>query len=187
MEIVTQTEFQMRAEEFCEKIKAGVVFIYPTDTVYGIGCNALNTKSVEFIRKLKNRPTQPFSIWVPSKQWIEQNCSLNSKSKSALEKIPGPYTILLPLKNKKVISPNVNDNLAKVGIRLPQHWLHAYIEKMNIPIVTTSVNKHSNPFMTSLENLDPDFERVEFCLYEGPKEGRPSVILDPENDEKKER
>ena len=188
MEIITPTEFKKQEEKFCEKITKGAIFIYPTDTIYGIGCNAHNATSINLIRKLKQRPTQPFSICVPSKIWIKQHCTIDKKIQQAINKLPGPYTLLLQLKNKKAIASNVNGNLETVGVRITKHWFQRYIFKMDLPIVTTSVNKHGQPFMTSLGNLNPNFERnVEFCIYEGPKDGRPSIIIDPQKDEQRER
>ena len=52
MEILTKTELRLRYNEILQKIAAGAIFIYPTDTIYGIGCNALNEKSVTKIRKI---------------------------------------------------------------------------------------------------------------------------------------
>ena len=53
MEILTKENLRLRYDEVLEKIKDGVIFIYPTDTIYGIGCNALNKKAIEKIRTIK--------------------------------------------------------------------------------------------------------------------------------------
>ena len=53
MEILTQAELRMRIDEILEKIENGAIFVYPTDTIYGIGCNANNKESVKKIRELK--------------------------------------------------------------------------------------------------------------------------------------
>ena len=189
MEILTRTELKIRFVEIAEKILNGAIFIYATDTIYGIGCNALDKKAVQKIRDLKTgRPTAPFSIIVPSAEWIKQNCHISKKAVKWLQNLPGPYTLLLPLKNKQAIADNIAPDVESVGIRYPDHWLTAFIEKLDLPIVTTSANKTGEPFMTSLENLDPDLEKgSEFIIYEGPKEGRPSKIINVEKDEVKER
>ncbi|HLC82093.1 MAG TPA: L-threonylcarbamoyladenylate synthase [Candidatus Nanoarchaeia archaeon] len=185
MEILTRTELKLRFEEIAEKIIKGAVFIYPTDTVYGIGCNALNKAAVKKIREIKTgRPTAPFSIIVPSLSWINKNIEIHDLAKAWIKKLPGPYTLIIYLKNKKAIAENVAPGVDTIGIRYPDHWFTSVIAKLNIPVVTTSANKTGEPFMTSLENLDPDLEKqVEFLIYEGPKEGRPSKIINTVKEE----
>lgn len=178
MEILTKTELRLRLDEFLEKISDGAVFIYPTDTIYGIGCNALNKKSVEKIRKLKIRESSPFSVWVPSPEWIEKNCVLDQKSREAVGQFPGPVTLILKIKDKKSLADNVIPGIKNLGVRIPDHWFSKVVEKLSLPIITTSANKTGRPFMTSIENLDPEIkEKVEFMIYEGPKEGKPSKII----------
>ena len=76
-------------------IKSGAVIIYPTDTVYGIGCNAKLKESVKRVRELKKQFDRPFSVIAPSIEWIEKN--LESK-KEVRDKLPGPYTFILKIK-----------------------------------------------------------------------------------------
>ena len=76
MEILTKREVLMRKKELFRKIKEGAIFIYPTDTIYGIGCNAQDENAVLKIREIKNRPDTPLSVWVPSLKWIKENCEL---------------------------------------------------------------------------------------------------------------
>ena len=178
MEVLTQTELRLRLDEIIDKIREGDLFIHPTDTIYGIGCSALNSKAVEKIRRLKGRPNSPFSIWVPSLKWIKENCLVTSKAQDWLDKLPGPYTLLLPLKEKEAVTPNVIPGISVIGIRYPNHWFSKVIKRCGVPIVTTSANKSGSPFMTKLENLDSDIEReVEFMIYEGEKKARPSKII----------
>ena len=73
------------------------IFIYPTDTIYGIGCNAEESKLVEKIREIKNRDKKPFSIIAPSIKWILENCETTEKEISKY--LPGPYTLILKKKN----------------------------------------------------------------------------------------
>ena len=187
MEILTRVELQLRETEIIRKIKQGAVFIHPTDTIYGLGCSALQDAAVNKIRKLKDRPVAPFSIWVPSRAWIQKNCILTAKAEKWLQKLPGPYTLILKLKSNS-IAKSVAPGRSTIGIRWPEHWFSQIVEKAAIPIVTTSANKSGQPFMIALENLDPAIEQeVEFMIYEGEKDARPSTILDVETEEMKAR
>ncbi|MBI2669086.1 threonylcarbamoyl-AMP synthase [Candidatus Woesearchaeota archaeon] len=188
MEVLTAIELKLRRREIIDRILKGAVFIHPTDTIYGLGCLATNSAAVEKIRKIKERAANPFSIWVPDREWISRNCVANKKVDEWMEKLPGAYTLVLKLKDKKAIASAVTLGLNTVGVRFPDHWFSAVVQELNVPIVTTSANKSGQPFMTSIEDLDPDIEKdVEFIIYEGPKKGRPSKIVNLVEGTEKER
>ena len=73
--IIKKEDFNF--SKFKEKVLEGKVFVYPTDTIYGLGCDATNFKAVEKIRKLKEREENPFSVVAPSKEWIKKIVKLN--------------------------------------------------------------------------------------------------------------
>lgn len=178
MEELTKTEVAIRKHEIMQRIDEGEVFIHPTDTIYGLGCNATDEKAVKQLRKLKERQDAPFSIWAPSKEWITQNCEVKPDMQEWLEKLPGSLTLVLKLKNKSVISKSVNPGTDTIGVRLPDHWFGRVVKEIGIPIVTTSANKTGKPFMTSLEDLDMEIKQgVRFIVYEGEKKGKPSQIV----------
>ncbi|MBI2112098.1 threonylcarbamoyl-AMP synthase [Candidatus Woesearchaeota archaeon] len=187
MEVLTKTEVFMRKNEIVAKIKEGAIFVYPTDTIYGIGCNALLEKSVSRIREIKERATNPFSVWAPTIKWIKDICS-EPHCKELASKLPGPYTFIIRLKKKGVVAKSVNLGSETLGVRYPNHWFGKIIEEANVPIVTTSVNKAGNPFMTDLKNMDKDVEQnVDFIIFEGEKEARPSKIINLAEGTVKER
>jgi len=176
---MTFDEFKIEKNEIISQIRDGAVFIYPTDTIYGIGCNALVSDSVKKIRKLKGRTSNPFSVIAPSIDWIRENCAIGKESEEWIGKLPGPYTLILRVKNKKCVSKNVNPGLSTIGVRIPNHWISQMVSESGIPLVTTSVNKRGEEYMTSLEDMDSSIgEAVEFILYEGQKKGKPSKIVD---------
>ena len=178
METLTKSEVALRARELIEHIMSGEVFIHPTDTIYGIGCNATDEKAVKKVRRLKERNDAPFSVWAPSKDWIRENCVITGEAQQWLEQLPGPQTLILRLKNKKAVAPNVNPGNGTLGVRMPNHWFHKMVEHLGVPIVTTSANRSGRKFMTSIDDLDTEIRNgVRFCVYEGEKRGRPSKIV----------
>lgn len=186
MDTVTKEEFEMRPVHFTRLIKDDALFIYPTDTIYGIGCNAASETAVEKLRGVKSRYTRPFSVIAPSKDWIIENCVMGKREQEWVDKLPGPYTLIMKLKDGKAIAPSTNVGLSTIGIRIPDHWFTKHIAKMGIPIVTTSANLTGNDHMTKLEDLDTAIRRkTSFIIYEGEKKARPSTLVDLTQDVEK--
>ena len=178
MRILNFDEFKLEKDSIIQSIMDGAVFIYPTDTIYGIGCNAQIQGSVKKIRELKLRATNPFSVIAPSIEWIEENCVVAKDAEEWLGKLPGPYTLILKFKSS-CVAKEVNPGLKTLGIRIPKHWISKVAAEADVPIVTTSVNRSSEDYMTSLDDIDYTIMgSVDFILYEGRKEGKPSKIID---------
>ncbi|PIN76267.1 hypothetical protein COV22_00535, partial [Candidatus Woesearchaeota archaeon CG10_big_fil_rev_8_21_14_0_10_47_5] len=70
MRVLTREEVELSRIGLSGEIAGGAIFIYPTDTIYGIGCNALDDRAVSRVRGIKQRNSKPFSVIVPSKEWI---------------------------------------------------------------------------------------------------------------------
>ena len=156
-------------------IKNGRIFIYPTDTVYGIGCDATNHASVRRLRRLK-KSRKPFSVIV-SKEWIRKNCVLASHEKY-LKLLPGPYTLILRLKNKKAVAEETNLSSDTIGVRIPKHPFTAQILKSRKPFITTSVNETGEKFITSIEEIPERFKKAALVIDVGTLKGKPSTIYD---------
>ena len=179
MEIITKEELAVRFNEIAERITKGEIFIYPTDTIYGIGCNAEHQKAVEKIRDIKGRPKAPFSVISPDDEWINKNCIVTEEAKKWINQLPGHYTLIFKCKEKKNIADSINPGIDTIGVRVPRHWFTRHIKEIGVPIVTTSANRVGKPFMTSLEDLDTEIKKhVSFIIYEGEKKGVPSKIVD---------
>jgi len=85
-------------KEFVNEIRKGKIFIYPTDTVYGIGCDATNVAAIDKVRRIKQSDQKPFSIIVPDKSWILENCIIEQGHSDYLNKLPGKFTFIIKLK-----------------------------------------------------------------------------------------
>ncbi len=182
MKIISKIEVIENMKKYINEIKSGKIFIYPTDTIYGLGCNALNSKSVIKIREIKNRELKPFSIIAPSKKWIKENCELSIHGFEWLNKIPGKYTFIFKLKNKDGVCKETNNNSNTIGVRIPKNWFTELINKSQIPFVTTSVNCVGKSHATSLENIEDNIKnKVDYFINEGKLHGKPSTVIDLTN------
>lgn len=176
----TYTKSEVKVEKFrvSRKINSGEIFVYPTDTIYGIGCNAMNDESVKKVREIRKIGERPMGIIAPNKRWIYDNCIVPKEAEEWIDKLPGPITLVFQLKNKKALSKHVNPQDDKVMVRIPAHWVQNLFSELNIPIITPPANIKGKNFMTSLENLDKELKSIShFAIYEGEKKGFPSKMI----------
>lgn len=156
-----------------KEILAGKIFIYPTDTIYGIGCNALNKASVEKIREIKKRDKKPFSVIAPSFSWISENCIIDLDIKKYL---PGPYTIILKKKDRNFL-PWISET-ETIGVRIPNNEFTKKIQEAGVPFVTTSVNISGENPANKIEEISNEMlEQVDFVFNSGGLSGKPSTLI----------
>lgn len=146
-----------------EVLKNGGVIIYPTDTVYGIGCDIYNEKAIERLIKIKKRSDNPMSIAVSRVGMIKEVAIIENSEMFNL--LPGPFTFILKKKN---VSELITNGLDTVGIRIPDNDIALkIIEKFGKPIITTSANISRKPSPQSLREVDinADFVVQGECKY----------------------
>ena len=188
-QVYNKDEFASKENVLVRQLRTSV-FVYPTDTIYGIGCNAMDEALVNQVRDIKQRHALPFSVIAPSKDWIREQCVVDDKAEEWLAKLPGPYTLVLQLKDQDMIPDAVNMGLGTLGVRIPDCWFSEVVKKMKVPVVTTSANLTGHDHMTSLDDLHPVIKKnVAHIIYTGELAGRPSTIvrLDKEDLELQER
>lgn len=148
-------------EQASKIIEDGGIVVFPTDTVYGIGCNPYNKESAKKVYEIKSRDfSKPFPVLVYSKEIAHQIAEFDEISEKLAEKFwPGNLTILLKLKDSKLKeSLNLSD---KIGLRVPNHECTlALLEKCHCLIGTSAnVSGQSSFFdpaecIKSIENYD---------------------------------
>lgn len=179
MDIITKDDFMQNKSQYFTKIIAGAVFIHATDTIYGLACNALDEKAVARIREIKQREKKPFSVIAPSRNWIFANCQTYGEARKYINKLPGPYTLLLPLTNSRCVARNVILDSDAIGIRIPAHWFTEIITILGFPTVTTSVNIAGEKPIASYKDVDKSItNKIDFFIDEGKLKGKPSDIID---------
>lgn len=178
MKIISKKELLENKNFYLSEIKNGKIFVYPTDTIYGLGCNALNFKSVNKIREIKNRDYKPFSIIVPSFEWIQENLENNNFQKNILQRyLPGKYTFILKSNNSNISKIN---NLELIGIRIPDNWFYSdFLADLNVPIVSTSVNLTGQSFAKNIKQIPKSIlGSIDFIIDEGELNNNPSKVID---------
>ena len=124
--VLTKHELEKGRLKFLRALKESV-FIYPTDTIYGLGCNAEDERLVERLREIKEQFARPLSIIPPSLPWVKKHCVANVLTQRWLKRLPGKYTLVMKLK-KRVIAPNVDLGTNTIGVRMPGHWFSEWVK-----------------------------------------------------------
>jgi len=160
-----------KLKEAAEVIKNGGIVVFPTETVYGIGVNALNEDSVKRLYEVKKRPLdKAISILVSNVEMIEQVAKDITELEYALIKefLPGPLTIIL---NKKDIVPDiVTASGSTIGVRMPKNEIALkLIEYAGVPIAAPSANISGNPSGTELNTIMNEFKENVDCYIDGGK------------------
>ena len=137
-----------KISQVAEIIKNGGLVIYPTDTIYGLGCDITNNKAVERICRIKNIKPQKanFSFICPDLSNISYYTRPFSSSiyKAMRKNLPGPFTFILNASSQ--VPKMLKNNRKSIGIRVP-----------NSPIVSELLEALDNPIMsTSIKNTDDD-------------------------------
>ncbi len=170
-----------KLKEIAKEIKNGKIVIFPTETVYGIGTNGLDTNAVKKLYLVKKRSfNKPISLLVNNINMIEAVTKNITKLEYALiEKfLPGPLTIILP--KKEIVPDIVTANSDTVGIRIPENKIALkLIEYAGIPIATPSANISGKPSGTNIQDIMKDFDKgVDYFIDDGPsKIGKASTIV----------
>ncbi|OQY40769.1 MAG: threonylcarbamoyl-AMP synthase [Spirochaetaceae bacterium 4572_7] len=155
-------------EEAGKIIQNGGLVIFPTETVYGLGANALNATAVGKIFLAKERPTyDPLIVHIDSISKINMVTSnFSSIAKKLADKFwPGPLTLILPKSSS--IPYIVTSNLESVGVRIPNHPIALkFLQKANVPIAGPSANKFGYISPTKNSHLKP-LENVVDLILDG--------------------
>lgn len=161
-------------------LKKGGVIIYPTDTVYGFGCDIYNKKALEKIYLIKNEATtKPFSFLIPDLKDIAQYAKVSDYAYKAMKKhLPGPYTFVLPA--AKQVPKKLWTKRKQVGIRIPNHEIAIQLaEGLGNPIVSTSVTNRKGDVMFDPIEIRTVFNlSVDLMLSSGGLSGKSSSIID---------
>lgn len=152
-------------------LKDGGLVIYPTDTVYAIGCDALNVKAVEKICQMKgvNPQKSNLSIICYDLSNISEYAQVSNATFKLLKKnLPGPFTFILPTSSKL---PKIYKNKKEVGIRIPDNSIiRTLVKELGNPILTMSVRDEDEviEYTTDPELINEKFsDKVDLVIDGG--------------------
>lgn len=168
-----------------ELLRAGGTVAFPTETVYGLGANALDAKAVEKIFVAKQRPGwDPLIVHVFGAQMVPAVALVPGEERRAVEALmkafwPGPLTLLLP--RTAAVSDAVTAGRPLVGVRMPSHPLaQELIRRAAVPIAAPSANLFGRPSPTTAAHVLEDLDgRIDAVLDGGSTSiGVESTVLD---------
>jgi len=155
----------------CNLIRNGELVIFPTETVYGIGANALDTLAVGKIFLAKGRPSDnPLIVHLADKRKINEVADDITEVEQELidNFMPGPFTLIL--KKKPIIPDVVTAGLDTVAIRIPNNIIaKGIITFSGVPIAAPSANISGRPSGTSIEDIRKELEGKVSAIVDGGK------------------
>jgi len=171
MEVITISTFKENVTYYAKKIENWAIFVYPTDTIYGIWW-IVTPEVIKKIDTIKQRKSwKYYSIIAPSFRWIESNFDVKEgfqKKRENLVKQHGPLTLLLPLKD--------SDEL--IWVRMINHPLQQFVAQLGQAIITTSVNVSWEASITHPSKISSSQqENIDFAIDNWPLTWSWSTII----------
>ena len=179
---------ERKIREIVAILREGGIVIYPTDTVYGIGCDIFQPKAIEKIAKIKNiKPEKAnFAIICQDMSHLAEYAKISTPVFKVMKRaLPGPFTFILPATSEV---PRIFQNNRKtIGIRIPDHSIpRAIVKELGHPILTTSIVDEDDvlEYSTDPELIFEKFStRVNAVIDGGYGQNVASTIVVCENDE----
>ena len=161
-------------------LKKGGVICYPTDTMYGLGCDIFNQKAVKRVYQLKNRPMhKPFSFMCSDLKNISEYSHVSNAAYRLMRKcLPGPYTFVLS--GTKLVPKIMLTKQKTVGLRVPDHPISlALIKGLGNPILTTSayLDSDKEPPTDGFDVNDIFCNQVDLIIDGGQIIPNPSTVV----------
>jgi tRNA threonylcarbamoyl adenosine modification protein (Sua5/YciO/YrdC/YwlC family) len=171
--------------QIADKLRSGGVICYPTDTVYGIGCDIFNQKAVKKIFQIKKRPrNKPFSFMCSSLRNVSDYAHVSNMAYRIMRKaLPGPFTFVLPA--AKIVPKIMITKQKTVGIRVPANNIcEDLIASLGNPILTTSaILDEDQPLSEAYEFEELLGNVVDVVIDGGMVYPDPSTVIDFSGDE----
>jgi tRNA threonylcarbamoyl adenosine modification protein (Sua5/YciO/YrdC/YwlC family) len=165
-----------------EILRSGGIVIYPTDTVYGLGCSIADKNAIERIYLIKGqRLNKPFSFVCSDLTHISEYANVSNMAFKTMKRmIPGAYTFILPAGRMQRLPKILISRRKTVGIRVPASPItHAIIKELGHPILSTSVTIESGELLNDPDLIVEHFNNVvDMIIDAGVLRSEPSSVID---------
>jgi tRNA threonylcarbamoyl adenosine modification protein (Sua5/YciO/YrdC/YwlC family) len=162
-----------------EAIDAGEIIAYPTDTVYGLGCDPMSKRAVERLYQMKQMSrAQPLALICPDLSDISKYAHVDNQSYRLLKRLlPGPYTFVLPASRE--VPKMLQSARRTVGIRVPKSAAALQIVRaLGRPLISTSAGPHGQDAFTDPRDIERRFPGLAFVLDGGLGGSVPTTVVD---------
>ena len=187
IKIYPENPNQKEIDKVVNILRDGGLVIYPTDTVYAIGCDALNVRAVERICQMKgiNPQKSNLSIICYDLSNISEYAKVSNAAFKLMKKhLPGPFTFILPTSSEL---PKIYKNRKEVGIRVPDNnIIRTLVQSLGNPILTMSIHDEDEyiEYSTDPELIAEKYEDVVDVVIDGGMGGtEASTVIDCTSDE----
>ncbi|MEP7050427.1 MAG: L-threonylcarbamoyladenylate synthase [Pseudomonadota bacterium] len=162
-----------------DALEAGEVIAYPTDTVYGLGCDLFNKKAIDRLYQIKGLDRSQMLAFVcqdladVSKYAIVQNDVYRLLKKY----LPGPYCFIL--ESTREVPRVIQSKRKTVGVRIPNHPVAlAICKELGRPIISSTASRHGEPGNPDPNDIDDVFPGLALELDAGPGGTEPTSVVD---------
>jgi tRNA threonylcarbamoyl adenosine modification protein (Sua5/YciO/YrdC/YwlC family) len=162
-----------------EILKSGGIIIYPTDTVYGMGCDLFNKRGIERIYEIQRRNRkQPLSFICSDLKDISRYARVSDEAYKIMKRLlPGPYTFILEA--SRVVPKIILPKRQTTGIRIPDNRIcNALVAEMGSPVISTSVKNEGGELLSDPRVIEELFgKRVDMIIDGGIIAAEPSSVV----------
>jgi tRNA threonylcarbamoyl adenosine modification protein (Sua5/YciO/YrdC/YwlC family) len=185
LDINSQNPQPRKINQVVERLRKGGVIAYPTDTLYGIGCDILNKKAIARVYQIKQRPkNKPFSFICSDLKNISRYAKVSNYAYKTMKRLlPGPYTFILDGSNQ--VPKMMLTKRKTAGIRVPDNAIcMALTHALGNPIISTTAATTDGELFNEPWLIDDHFGRqLDLVIDGGPVIGEPSSVISLLEDE----
>lgn len=179
-----QNPQQRSIDKVVECLKNGGVIAYPTDTIYGVGCDIFNQKGIRKIYQIKQRdPRKPFAFICSELSEVARYAQVSNLAFKIMKRhLPGPYTFVLEA--SRIVPELLTTKQRTVGIRIPDNNIVLEIvRRLGQPLVTTSANIAGDETYQDPSLIHDDWgSQLDMVVDGGLLHGDPSTVISLRND-----